>query len=58
MFNNISFNLYLCGRDKMKINWEFIEKVFMVLGCISYGIFIGFMIWLILWSNHILRGWF
>lgn len=42
----------------MKINWGLVEKVFMVLGCISYGLFIGFMIWLILWSNHILRGWF
>ncbi len=42
----------------MKINWELIEKVFMTLGCIAYGIFIGFMIWLIIWANHILRGWF
>nr|DAG06061.1 MAG TPA: hypothetical protein [Myoviridae sp. ctkfK18] len=42
----------------MKINWELVEKVFMTIGFICYGIFIGFMIWLIIWVNHMLRGWF
>lgn len=36
--------------------WSIVEKIFMVLGCISFGIFIGFMTWLIIWSNHLIRG--
>ena len=37
----------------MKINWKLVEKSFIIIGCISYGIFIGFMMWLIIWLNRI-----